>query len=83
MIPINYVLSSFTGDIFHDLITNLTPWIRNTCPLDAILILHRMFIRLEKCLLGNLAKWFLFLAPGESKWETCNLVDELRCELYG
>jgi len=53
MVPINYVVSSFTGDVVHNLITDLIPWIRYTCSPDAILVLHRMFIRMGKGLLGN------------------------------
>lgn len=65
------------------MITDLTPWISYTCPYDAILILHKMFIRLEKGLLGHLAQWFFFFAPWQSKWETYNPVDELWCKYYG
>lgn len=55
MITIDYTVASFTGDIFHDLVADLTPWMRYTCPYDPILTLYRMFIRLEKFIFSNLS----------------------------
>jgi len=55
MITIGYIISSFTGDIFHDLVANLTPWMRYNCTYDPILILYKVFIKLGKGLFSNLS----------------------------
>lgn len=64
MIPINYVVSSFTREVFDNLIAYLIPGVRYAGSLDAILVFHKVLIRLEKGFLGNLTQWFFFLAPG-------------------
>ena len=63
MITIENVVPPLTGNVFDYLIANLIPRIWYASPSNAIFILYRSFIVLEKVFIGNLANWFLILTP--------------------
>jgi len=64
VITIDYTVSPFTGDIFHDLVADLTPWMRYTCPSDPILVLYRMFIKMKNVFLTTCPNGFSSLLQG-------------------
>lgn len=83
MITIDNVVPPFTGNVFDYLIANLIPRMWYASPSNAIFILYRGFIILEKVFLGSLADWFLILTPKQPKRKGSDPTDKLRGHLQG
>ena len=83
MITIDNVVPPLIGNIFDYLVADFIPRIWYASPSNAIFILYRGFIVLEKVFLGSLANWFLILTPRQPKSKGSDPTDKFRGYLHG
>ena len=83
VITIDNVVPPLTGNVFDYLVANLIARIWYASPYNAIFILYRGFIVLEKVFLSSLANWFLILTLRQPKRKGSDPTDKFRGYLHG